>query len=96
MNTYRQTNPPVFTSKSSTSSKTNAYADEDPSIQELLDYLQNNRVAVNANSYSSSQYSQFLQDRYQFNTTQYNINNIANKYFDGDFRKAQYFLLNIM
>ena len=96
MNTHRQTNPPVFTSKSTSSSKTNAFAPENSNIQELIESLQNNRVSVKASSYSPSQYPTFLQDRYKFNTTEYNVNKIAAKYFNGDFKKAQYFLLNIM
>ena len=91
MNTHRQANPPVFTSKSTSSSKTNAFAPENSNIQELIESLQNNRVSVKAKFLFTITIFNFLTRSIQFNTTEYNVNKIAAKYFNGDFKKLNTF-----
>lgn len=95
MNVQRKLNTTQYNSKSiNTSTQPSAFSSPN-NLQTLVDTLQNNRVNIDVSSYQTSQYNSFVQDRYQFNPTQYDVNTIATQYFNGNVKKALYFLLSI-
>ena len=95
MNTHRQANPPVFTSKSTSSSKTNAFAPENSNIQELIESLK-------ITAYRLKQvliHHHNIQLSYKIDTNSTQQNTMLTKLLQSILMvtlKAQYFLLNIM